>query len=343
MNETIRSLLLSCLNKKSPPSPCSSPPCCSEKQITPPCQEADIAPLLDCIAESNANLFDLMAMGRLSVAPTVKPFACAILNVKSGHCGENCAFCSQSSHHKADIQSYPFLGFDEIFSRVEKMTNRGLTYLGLVTSGGSLPEKEFAVLLRLAEEVTRRFDIKLCASIGLLNTSGAARMKQAGFTSLHHNLETSPSYFDSICTTHTLAERIETVKAAREAGLRVCSGGIFGLGESWAQRAELASLLATLPVDSIPINFLIPIKGTPLGDRPLISPADALKTIILFRYLHPDKDIIICGGREHILKDLRHLCFSAGANAIMTGDYLTSQGSAIQSDMTAMRETGLLP
>ena len=169
--------------------------------------------------------------------------------------------------------------------------------------------------------------------MGLLKQDAAWRLKEAGISRYHHNLETARSFFDTICSTHDYEEDIETVRVAKDAGMRVCSGGIFGMGETWAQRVELAFTLKSLDVDSVPINFLHPIKGTRMGMRPLLPPMEALKIIALYRYIHPRKDITICGGREATLKDFQSWTFAAGANGIMVGNYLTTLGRNMEMDM----------
>lgn len=203
-------------------------------------------------------------------------------------------------------------------------------------SWAKLGKDDFERLLKMAEAIRGRFGLKLCASVGALDAGRAAALKTAGFTSCHHNLEAGPGFFSHICSTHSLDSRIETLQVARRVGLRVCSGGIFGLGESWSDRLELAELLNSLEVDSIPINFLMPIPGTPLGGRSLLPAAEALRLIALMRLANPGRDIVICGGRETALGPLKNMCFNAGANGLMIGDYLTAKGSSLESDLTEL-------
>jgi len=284
---------------------------------------------------AEVNPLDLMALARLTAAEA-RPFTCAIINVKSGRCGEDCVFCAQSAHYNTGLADYPMLSLEAVLSRAERAAEWGCRYLGLVASGARLNADDFHRLMKMAETLVARFDLKLCASVGALDPDRAAALKSAGFTSCHHNLEAGPGFFSRLCTTHSLDSRIETVKAAGRAGLRVCSGGLFGLGESWTDRLELAELLNSLEVDSIPINFLMPIAGTPLGAPRPLPAAEALRLIALMRLINPNRDIVICGGREAALGPLKNMCFSAGANGLMIGDYLTAKGSAPAGDLAEL-------
>lgn len=286
---------------------------------------------------ASLDLLDLMAMARLTAAGNARRhFTCAIINVKSGRCGEDCAFCAQSGHYNTGAAIYPMMPVADILDEAARRAGWGVEYLGLVASGGRLGDKDFNHLLTAAAEIKKRFDLKLCASVGTLEAGRAAALKSAGFTSCHHNLETGPGFFNRVCGTHSLAARVETVKAAQKAGLRTCSGGIFGLGENWRDRLELAELLNGLKVDSIPINFLMPIPGTPLGGRAPLPAAEALRLIAIMRLVNPKKDLIICGGRETALGPLKNMCQIAGANGLMIGDYLTATGSSLKSDLAAL-------
>ena len=171
--------------------------------------------------------------------------------------------------------------------------------------------------------------------------AGPGRLREAGFTRYHHNLETAESHFTAICTTHTYADAVASLRNARAAGLRLCSGGILGLGESRAQRVELALTLAELNVDSVPINFLQAIPGTPLEHMPPLAPMEALRALALFRLLHPGKDVLVCGGRTHVLREWQSWIFAAGANGLMTGNYLTTAGNTPDADNALLAELGL--
>ncbi len=268
-------------------------------------------------------------------------FTCSIINAKSGACSENCAFCAQSSYHKTGVSTYPLLEKDKLVDSAISLDKAGATRYSMVTSGFRLTAEEIERISQTATTITEKTDLTLCTSPGTLTESMAERLKEGGITIYHHNLETAGSYFDRICTTHTYDDDIETIKLAKSAGLKVCSGGILGMGETWEQRAELAFTLRELDVDSIPINFLNPIPGTRLEAMPLLQPMEALKCIALFRFINPEKDITICGGREVTLGDYQSWIFMAGANGLMVGDYLTTLGRNIETDMDMFRKMGL--
>jgi biotin synthase len=268
-------------------------------------------------------------------------FTCAIINAKSGLCTEDCAFCAQSSHYSARIEVYPLKSEAELIGHAMGMRKAGATNFSPVTSGHSLTEEEMERVNRVAATIASSTDLKMCASLGMLTESRARRLKASGVSRYHHNLETARSHFDRICTTHDYEEDLETVRVAKRAGLEVCSGGIMGLGETWAQRVELAMTLRELDVDSIPINFLNPIPGTRMEQTPLLSPMEALRCIALFRFIHPRKDITVCGGREVTLKDFQSWVFLAGANGLMIGDYLTTKGRSAAMDIEMIGAIGL--
>jgi len=269
-------------------------------------------------------------------------FTCSIINAKSGFCSQDCAFCAQSSFHKTGIAQYPLMEEDALVKQAAKMKAAGARKFSFVTSGHMLKSLEVDRLCRAAERIRSEVGISVCASLGMMTPEMAERYRNSGITRYHHNLETARSYFDQICTTHAYNEDIETIRIAKAAGMQVCSGGIMGLGESWEQRVELAITLKELDVDCIPINFLNPIPGTPLQHRPLLSPMEALKCIAIFRFVNPGKEITICGGREVTLKELQSWVFQAGASGLMVGNYLTTLGRSIESDMEMIQDLGLV-
>ncbi len=284
----------------------------------------------------------LLSAGRIrNIFKGNKLFTCSIINAKSGYCSENCAFCAQSGHHNTGVTTYPMLDQEKLINTAIRMQEAGATNYSMVTSGFALKEKDVEAICSAAAAIRHKTGLSVCASLGGLTEPMARRLKDSGITTYHHNLETARSYFKNICTTHEYEEDIETIKIARSAGLRVCSGGIMGLGESWEQRMELAFTIRELEVDSIPINFLNPIAGTPMQDRKLLPPMEALKIISLFRIINPQKDITICGGRERTLKDFQSWIFLAGANGVMIGDYLTTKGRSSDMDIEMIRDTGL--
>jgi biotin synthase len=260
---------------------------------------------------------------------------CTLMNVKSGGCSEDCAFCSQSAHNESGIRVTPLTSALEIRQQADNAARQGLPFC-VVSSGRRLSKKEISAI---AEAITPALCEKH-ASLGILEADDFALLKNAGIVCYNHNLETSRSYFNRIVTTHTYDERVVTVNLAKASGMRVCCGGIFGLGESWEQRKEFCLELATLDVDTVPINFLNALTGTRVSP-PKESPLEFLKIISLFRLALPDKTIKVCGGREKNLGDLQCLIFSAGANGYVTGGYLTTPGAGIEHDDAMIAAMGL--
>ncbi len=268
---------------------------------------------------------------------------CSIVNAKSGRCSENCAFCAQSAHFNTNIESYDFLPPRFIEQKAKNISNYPIERFSIVTSGLSLNNKSDFENLKTAINKISKLDLIVGVSIGLQTKEQLLELKTVGLKEFHHNLETSREFFPNICTTHKYDDDINTVKIAKALGFYVCSGGIFGIGESLEDRASLAFELKNLDVDSIPINFLISIKGTPLENQKPLEPFEALKIISMFRFVMPDKDIRVCGGREHVLKQLQVLVFFAGANGIMVSDYLTQKGRNINDDLEMIKHLGLNP
>ncbi len=267
---------------------------------------------------------------------------CVIINAKSGLCSEDCAYCSQSVRSRGQISTYSLLDQEQMVDAARAASDAGAARFSIVTSGrGIVSPREKEVILNTVAAIRETVDIKVCASLGIVERPFLAELKAAGVHRFHHNLETAESFFPEICTTHTFRERVATIEAAKDAGLSVCVGGILGLGESLAQRWELAQAIKELNADAIPLNFLHPLAGTRLEDRPLLSPLEALKVIAAFRLTFPDKTIIICGGRQPTLRSLAPLMFAVGANALMTGDYLTTKGRLPEDDRLMLEDLGL--
>ncbi len=267
---------------------------------------------------------------------------CSIINAKSGRCPEDCKFCAQSVHYKTNIKEYPFIGIEEIEQEAKKLKSGGVKRFSIVTSG-KCPTKDD--LTKVENAVSRIAALGLIpdASLGILNKDDLLKLKKAGLKGLHHNLEVSKSFFKSICTTHTYKEDIETIKNALQIGFYVCSGGIFGVGENWKHRVELALTLRELNVHSVPINFLTPIKGTPLKNRPVLSEEEALRIVVLYRFLLPDKHIRVCGGRSTVFKpETKRKILLCGASGLMVGNYLTTEGFDVGSDLRDIGELGLI-
>ncbi len=263
---------------------------------------------------------------------------CSIINAKSGLCGEDCKFCAQSSRHSADISVYPLVKKEKIVEAAQKAKEIGAETFGIVTSGNRLNSRELDTVAGAILDIRNKIDIGVCASLGALNRDELKKLKDAGLTRYHHNIETSANFYPKIVSTHTFEERIDTIKAAKEAGLEVCSGGIIGMGEAWQDRIDMANLLKELDIDSVPINLLIPIKGTLLEFMKTISRDDAIRTICIFRIILKDKAIKIAAGRETILKDFQELGFISGANGMLIGGYLTIKGQAIEADYELIKK-----
>ncbi|MEE8484474.1 MAG: biotin synthase BioB, partial [Nitrospinota bacterium] len=268
---------------------------------------------------------------------------CSIVNARSGRCAEDCAFCSQSVHATSEIPEYPMMDADEMVKAAESSIKGGAHKFGIVTSGKG-PEKQngdFAVILESVERIRESVDIHRCASLGVVTYEQAAALKEAGLQEFHHNLETARSFYPNICSTRPYDENVAAVRAVKKAGMRVCSGGIFGMGETPRQRIEMARELRELDVDSIPLNFLNPIKGTKLEGATLLRPLDVLKIIAVYRLYFPDKDIKVAGGREVNLRDLQSFIFFAGANSTMVGNYLTTMGRSPEEDLQMIKDLEL--
>ena len=263
---------------------------------------------------------------------------CAISNVRSGNCSENCGFCAQSGHHKTNAPVYNYIPEEQLVSQAKRARGWGASDFSVVSKGwGVRTQKERDQLYAYFTALEEHSDIGRCASLGALDKETAVMLKEMGLENYHHNLETAESFFDNICTTHGYQENIDTVRHAREAGLRVCAGGILGMGESLDQRIELAMTLRELGVESVPLNFLNPQPGTPFGHLPPMRPLEILKNIAVFRYMLPRADIRIAGGR-HFLGDLQAMIFMAGASGVMIGDYLTTKGRRVEDDLRMLRD-----
>jgi biotin synthase len=270
---------------------------------------------------------------------------CSIINAKSGQCPEDCSFCSQSSSAKTSAPVFDLIPAEKIIEGARAAQANGARKYGVVTSGygfaGKGSKKVLGGLVDHIAALKQDCEVHRCASLGIIDEAAARELKAAGLEEYHHNLETARSFFPNVCTTHDYEEDVATVRAAKSAGLRVCCGGIFGLGETSQQRVEMAFTLRELDVDSIPLNFLNPIKGTRLENQPPLPPLELLKIIAVYRLLLPTKDIKAAGGREKNLRDLQCLVFAAGANSTMVGNYLTTCGRPAGEDLAMIRDLGL--
>ncbi|MEW6002469.1 MAG: biotin synthase BioB [Nitrospirota bacterium] len=265
---------------------------------------------------------------------------CSIVNAKSGACSEDCHFCAQSSKSKAKIEIYPLLNKEVLIQRAREAKESGAKRFSIVTSGRKISERDLLAIADIIQEI-RKVDLIPCASLGMLREEELSLLKSDGLDRYHHNLETSEHFFPNICSTHSYAEKLRTLETVKSIGLSLCSGGIFGMGETWKDRIDMAFKLKGFDVESIPINFLIPIKGTPLGNKDLLHPFEALRIISLYRFIFPQKEIRICGGRLQILGDFNSLVFLAGADGLLIGNYLTTSGRRPEDDLKLIESYGL--
>lgn len=265
---------------------------------------------------------------------------CSIISAKTGACPEDCRYCAQSSSSGTEIVTHPLKPSWEVSERARAALGQGARRFCIVTSGRRSTASELESIGRMVGSVKAE-GLKPCATLGMLNTDELRALLDAGLHRYHHNLETSRRFFPEICSTHTYDQKLETIAAAKKAGLSICSGGIFGLGETWEDRVDMALDLRMLGVDSVPINFLVPIKGTPLGDTEPLSPFEALRIVSIYRMMLPDKEIRVCGGRVQTLGEFNAMVFMAGADGLLTGDCLTVSGRRPEDDMRMVRAYGM--
>jgi len=262
-----------------------------------------------------------------------------LLNAQSGLCPEDCHYCSQSKISGAEIEKYPLMATEKIVAAAERAHQLKAGTFCMAISGRSPSPKVFEGVLEAVRTVKETYPMKVCTTLGLLDESQAKQLKAAGVDRINHNLNTAESHHEDICTTHSFQDRLSTVQAVKAAGLTTCSGGIFGMGESDSDIVELALSLRELNVTSVPLNFLIPIPGTPFAERDELTPQRCLRILCLFRLLLPSQEIRIAGGREVHLRSLQPLGLYA-ANSIFVGDYLTTPGQAAQQDFAMIRDAG---
>ncbi len=265
---------------------------------------------------------------------------CSIINGRSGRCPEDCKYCAQSVHNHTACEIYDFLPEEKILEACKMNESEGVNRFAIVTAGRALSGEEFEKAIHAYETMKKECKIDLCASMGFLTKEQLHRLHEAGVTSYHHNIETSRRNFPNICTTHTYDMKIETLKMVKEEGMRACSGGIIGMGETWEDRLDMAISLAELGIDSIPINALMPIKGTPLENQEQLTEDDILRTIAFFRYINPDANIRLAAGRALLTND-GETAFESGASATITGNMLTTVACAtIRSDRKMLQDMG---
>ena len=266
---------------------------------------------------------------------------CAIINARSGHCSEDCKFCAQSAYNKTGVEVYGLLPEEEIVAAAQKAKAAGAVRFSIVTSGrGQQEQEDFRKICKTLTRIKEEVKIEVCASLGILTKEQALALKEAGVTRFHSNIETAPSHFPAICSTHTYQDKMSTLEAARAAGIRVCSGGILGLNETPEQRVEMAMELKRLGVDSVPLNILNPVKGSPFADNKPLTTWEILRAFAVFRFILPRALIRTAGGREVNLRDMQALALSGGLNGIMIGGYLTTGGRDPHADKIMLQDLG---
>lgn len=264
---------------------------------------------------------------------------CTIINGKSGHCSENCRFCAQSAHNHTDAAEYPLLSTEEIVEQAKINDKQGVLRYSIVTSGKRLPDAEVNKMCEAVREIKKQTGISVCISFGLLNEEQYRKLKDAGVSRVHNNLETSRRNFPNICTTHTFDDKLNAIRAAQAAGLSVCSGGIMGLGETPEDRIDMALTLRELGIKSVPVNMLNPIPGTPMEQNKKLTSDDMRRIVAVYRFILPDASIRLAGGRG-LLEDKGKGCFLSGANAAISGDMLTTAGITVKTDMELLTKLG---
>lgn len=267
--------------------------------------------------------------------------SCSIVNARSGRCGEDCKWCAQASRHNTGCETYNFLDAEEVMRAASANEEAGIRRFSLVTSGRTVAKSDLEKFCEVIRQLSADTDLYLCASMGLLGEEEMKMLKDAGVKRYHCNMETSSKFFKTLCTTHTPEDKMRTIAAARKCGLEVCSGGIIGMGESFADRLDFAFELRELDVDSVPINILNPIKGTPLQDTPLISEEEIIRTVALFRFILPRKSLRFAGGRMRLSHESMLRIMTGGMNGVLMGDMLTTVSNTIADDRVLFREAGM--
>lgn len=265
---------------------------------------------------------------------------CSIVNARSGRCSEDCKWCAQSAFHHTGIEEYAEKRSDEMVAMAEENDSHGVKRFSLVTSGRKVSPDELRSFCKTYERISRDTGLKTCASMGLLNRRELQMLKEAGVTLYECNLETAPSFFPSLCTTHTIEEKIHTLQLAKELGFELCSGGIIGMGETFGQRMELAFELRKIGVKSVPVNILTPVPGTRLENMPPLSDEEILRSVALFRFVLPDAFIRFAGGRRRMSRNLQLRLLRSGVNASLVGGLLTTAGTDVAQDYELFKQAG---
>jgi biotin synthase len=297
--------------------------------------------------EAQADILDLMA-GANRIREHFKGnkiHLCSIVNVKAGGCSENCRFCSQSAAYQTESPRYGLIEPEPVLNAADEANKNGVTALGLVAAWRGL--EEGPVLDEICErldELKQSGKARPDASLGIIKSQRVAdRLKEAGLECYNHNLESSRRFFPEVCSTHTYDERLQTIQHLKRAGIKICSGGILGMGETREDRCDMAFSLRELGAHIVPINILNPIEGTPFAKKPALAPFEILKSIACFRFILPKQELMIAGGRTVNLRDLQSMIFMAGASALMVGNYLTTLNQTVEKDLQMLKDLGLDP
>lgn len=297
--------------------------------------------------ESREDIFDLLGWANRirERFKGNKIHLCSIVNIKAGGCSEDCRFCAQSASYETNSPRHGLLEREEVLTAAKEAKANGVVALGLVAAWRGLDEgPALDQICRRMEELKQSGQARPDASLGIIKSQKVAdRLRQSGLECYNHNLETSRQFFPEVCTTHTYEERVQTIKHLKKAGIKICSGGILGMGETRADRCELAFALKELGAHIVPMNFLNPIAGTPFGHREPLAPLEILKSIACFRFILPKQEITVAGGRTVNLRDLQSLIFMAGASGLMVGNYLTTPNQPVEKDLQMIKDLGLDP
>jgi biotin synthase len=297
--------------------------------------------------ESTADILDLMSWANRirEHYKGNKIHLCSIVNVKAGGCSENCSFCAQSAAHQTASPRYGFVDVPPVLEAADEAGRNGVTAVGMVAAWKGLQEGPILdEVCNRIQEIAKSGKTRPDASLGIIkNPKVAERLKEAGLECYGHNLESSKRFFPNHCTTHSYEDRVETIRHLKNAGIKICSGGIIGMGETREDRCDLAFSLKEIGANVVPINILNPIQGTPFEKVPSLAPMEILKTIACFRFILPRQEIMIAGGRTVNLRDTQSMIFMAGASALMVGNYLTTLNQPVEKDLQMLKDLGLDP